>query len=86
MLRVTDNGAGIAPEQLAAIFEPFVQLDNRLSDRRGGVGLGLPISRDLARAMKGELTVVSTPGVGSEFTLTLPRARSRPCTSTEHSR
>jgi signal transduction histidine kinase len=51
-----------------------VQLANGLTERRGGVGLGLTISRDLARAMKGDLTVESTVGVGSRFTLRLPRA------------
>ena len=60
--------------KMSAIFEPFVQLASGLSDRRGGVGLGLAISRDLARAMNGDLTVESTVGVGSRFTLRLPRA------------
>ena len=84
-MRVADNGPGIAAEQLATIFDPFVQLASGLTDRRGGVGLGLALSRDLARAMNGELTVASTVGVGSEFTLTLPRAKSRKPTSTEMS-
>ena len=52
-----------------------MQLTNGLEQRQGGVGLGLAISRDLARAMKGDLTVESTVGVGSRFTVTLPRAR-----------
>jgi signal transduction histidine kinase len=73
-IHVTDDGAGIPDEKLEAIFEPFVQLPNESSDRRGGVGLGLAISRDLARAMNGDLTVSSSPG-GSRFTLELPRAR-----------
>jgi signal transduction histidine kinase len=60
---------------LQAIFDPFVQLSDGLSDRRGGVGLGLAISRDLARAMRGELSVESTLGVGSRFTLELPLVR-----------
>ena len=55
-LRVSDTGIGIAPEKLEAIFEPFVQLKEGLADRTSGVGLGLAISRDLARAMKGDLT------------------------------
>jgi signal transduction histidine kinase len=59
---------------LVAIFEPIVQLANGLTERRGGVGLGLTISRDLARAMEGDLTVESSVGVGSRFTLRLPRA------------
>jgi signal transduction histidine kinase len=74
-IHVADNGPGIPEEKLEAIFDPFVQLSNGLSDRRGGVGLGLAISRDLARAMNGELRVESTVGVGSRFTLQLPRAR-----------
>jgi signal transduction histidine kinase len=73
-IHVADTGPGIPSEQLAAIFEPFVQLANGLTERRGGVGLGLTISRDLARAMEGDLTIESTVGVGSRFTLRLPRA------------
>jgi len=72
---VTDMGPGIRADKLEAIFEPFVQLAEGLNQRQGGVGLGLAISRDLARAMKGDLTVESTLGVGSRFTLTLPRAK-----------
>jgi signal transduction histidine kinase len=71
---VSDAGPGIPGEKLGAIFEPFVQLENGRRDRQGGVGLGLAISRDLARGMKGDLTVESTLGAGSRFTLTLPRA------------
>jgi len=74
LIHVSDNGPGIPADRLAAIFDPFVQLVNGLTDRRGGVGLGLSISRDLARAMNGDLTVESTAGVGSRFTLELPRA------------
>ena len=73
-LSISDTGSGIPPEKLEAIFEPFVQLKEGLADREGGVGLGLSISRDLARAMKGDLTVESTEGKGSRFTLSLPRA------------
>lgn len=73
-LQVSDAGPGIPREKLGAIFEPFVQLKGGARDRQGGVGLGLAISRDLARGMKGDLTVESTVGVGSRFTLTLPRA------------
>jgi len=73
--RVVDTGPGIEPKQLATIFEPFVQLAARLSDERSGLGLGLPVSRDLARAMNGDVTAESTIGVGSSFTLSLPRAR-----------
>ena len=73
-LSISDTGLGITPEKLEAIFEPFVQLKEGHADRKGGIGLGLAISRDLARAMKGDLTVESTEGRGSRFTLSLPRA------------
>jgi signal transduction histidine kinase len=71
-IRVHDNGPGIAPEKQQTIFDPFFQVDRRLSNPREGVGLGLAISRDLARAMGGELDVTSVPGEGSTFTLRLP--------------
>jgi PAS domain S-box-containing protein len=70
---VVDTGHGIASDQLKSIFEPFVQLDRTLASTKEGSGLGLAISRDLARGMGGDLTVESTPGTGSRFTLTLPR-------------
>ncbi|CAN5322934.1 hypothetical protein BH23GEM2_BH23GEM2_01760 [soil metagenome] len=73
-LHVNDTGIGIAPEKHDTVFEPFMQLKEGLSVREGGVGLGLAISRDLARAMKGALTVESVEGKGSRFTLSLPRA------------
>jgi len=73
-VRVRDTGPGIEPEQLGAIFEPFVQLGRTLNSPREGTGLGLAISRDLARGMGGDLSVSSQPGAGSTFTLTLPAA------------
>ena len=72
ILRVSDTGIGIPADRLEVIFEPFVQLKEALADRGGGVGLGLSISRDLARAMDGDLTVESTEEKGTRFTLTLP--------------
>jgi signal transduction histidine kinase len=72
-LSIRDTGLGIAADKLETIFEPFVQLHEGLADREGGVGLGLSISRDLARAMKGDLTVESIEGKGTRFTLSLPR-------------
>jgi signal transduction histidine kinase len=72
-LRVRDNGVGIPPEEQERIFDPFQQVGRRLSQPQEGVGLGLAISRDLARAMAGDLTVQSAPGEGSIFTLRLPR-------------
>ena len=73
-ITVRDTGEGIAAEQLARVFEPFVQADQRFTRPHEGVGLGLAISRDLARGMGGDLTAESTPGLGSTFTLTLPRS------------
>jgi signal transduction histidine kinase len=73
-IAVHDTGIGIAPDRLQAVFEPFFQCDRALSRPAEGVGLGLTISRDLARGMGGDLTVVSAPGVGSTFTVHLPLA------------
>ena len=74
---VDDTGSGIPGDQLEAIFEPFVQVGRTLTATREGAGLGLAISRDLARAMGGDITVKSTLDIGSEFMLTLPRDGSR---------
>jgi len=71
---VADDGTGIPPDQLAAIFEPFVQVNRDYASTHEGTGLGLSISRDLARRMGGDLTVESELGKGSRFTLSLPRA------------
>jgi signal transduction histidine kinase len=73
LVTVRDSGIGIPSEKHGSIFEPFVQLKDGLSDRGTGVGLGLAISRDLARAMKGDLTVESSEGKGARFMLALPR-------------
>jgi PAS domain S-box-containing protein len=73
-VQVTDTGIGIAAEQLEHAFEPFVQIDAKLTRTREGTGLGLAISRDLARGMGGELSAESTLGGGSTFSLTLPAA------------
>ncbi|MGI8547888.1 MAG: ATP-binding protein, partial [Gemmatimonadaceae bacterium] len=77
-IRVHDTGAGIAAEKLEGIFEPFMQVERRLNRPGEGVGLGLAISRELARAMGGDLTVESEPGVGSTFNLTLPSGEEKP--------
>lgn len=72
LVRVRDSGPGIPLEKIEEIFEPFVQLRSPGALPAGGTGLGLPISRDLARAMGGEISATSTLGVGSTFGLTLP--------------
>lgn len=71
-IRVTDTGHGIPANQVERVFQPFVQIDTRLTRASEGTGLGLAISRELARGMGGELAVESEVGVGSTFTLTLP--------------
>ena len=73
-ITVADTGTGIPSEKLASVFDPFVQVDQRLTRANEGVGLGLAISRDLARGMGGDLTAESSLGEGSRFTLTLPLA------------
>ncbi|MEP6691559.1 MAG: ATP-binding protein [Gemmatimonadaceae bacterium] len=73
-IHVQDTGRGIPAEKIGSIFEPFIQLDRTSEEGRSGVGLGLAISRELARAMKGDLVVRSAAGSGSTFTLVLPRA------------
>jgi signal transduction histidine kinase len=74
---VTDTGRGIPVERLSAIFEPFVQVARPSADQRSeGIGLGLAISRDLARRMHGDLIARSTLGKGSTFTFTLPSSQS----------
>jgi two-component system, cell cycle sensor histidine kinase PleC len=71
---VRDTGCGIAPEALPHIFETFRQVDSQLSRRHGGAGLGLAIAQRLAMLMGGGISVESTLGVGSIFTLTVPAA------------
>jgi PAS domain S-box-containing protein len=73
-IRVWDTGVGIAPEKLQTAFEPFVQVGRGLNNPMDGVGLGLAISRDLARGMGGDLISESTVGAGSTFTLLVPKA------------
>ena len=73
-IAISDTGRGIPADQLERIFEPFVQVDRQLTRAsQQGVGLGLAISRELARGMGGELVAESTVGKGSVFTVTLPR-------------
>ena len=75
-IRVEDSGCGMSDEQLGRLFQPFSQADDRVARTHGGTGLGLVISRDLARAMGGDVSVQSKVGIGSQFTFsaTMPLA------------
>jgi adenylate cyclase len=71
-LAVADTGIGMTAEQQAKLFEEFSQADRSTAQRFGGTGLGLALSRKLARMMGGDVTVTSEPGKGSVFTVRLP--------------
>jgi signal transduction histidine kinase/CheY-like chemotaxis protein len=75
---VRDSGIGIEPEAQKRLFNQFQQADASTSRKYGGTGLGLAISQQLAHLMGGEITLVSEPGKGSEFTFAAPFARSTP--------
>ena len=74
MLRVSDNGVGIPPENLKKVFEPFFTTKTHESDGLGGSGLGLSISFEIMRSIGGKISVESTPGVGTSFALNIPMA------------
>ncbi|MBT9512125.1 MAG: MASE4 domain-containing protein [Acidovorax sp.] len=76
--QVIDNGIGMGEATLATLFTAFTQADVSTTRRFGGTGLGLAISGNLAQRMGGRISVASTPGVGSTFTLRLPFARAAP--------
>ena len=71
-ISVTDSGAGIPPEELPHLFERFFQARNQEHAKAGGTGIGLSLTRELVKAMGGEISVESTPGVGSTFLVRLP--------------
>ncbi|MDP3823436.1 MAG: ATP-binding protein [Burkholderiales bacterium] len=76
--KVTDTGIGMDDATVALLFQRFMRADESTSRRHGGTGLGLEISRDLARVMGGDITVRSSPGVGSSFTVSLPLETAQP--------
>jgi signal transduction histidine kinase len=73
-LAVADTGIGLTAEQQAKLFQEFTQADSLTARRYGGTGLGLALSRKLARMMGGDVTVASEPGKGSVFTVRLPES------------
>jgi len=68
---VADTGAGMTPEVIDRLFKPFVQADTSITRKFGGAGLGLAITQNLARLMRGDVELISRAGRGSEFTLTI---------------
>lgn len=72
-ISIADSGIGIAPENLERIFDPFWQVEQRSTRRVGGTGLGLSVSRNLARLLGGDVSVESQAERGSTFTVTLPK-------------
>jgi signal transduction histidine kinase len=82
---IEDTGPGIPAATLEDLFQPFTQADSTINRAFGGAGLGLAISRRLAEAMGGKLTVASTPGQGSTFTLRVPLDSNPPSTGSSSS-
>jgi two-component system cell cycle sensor histidine kinase PleC len=77
LFEVSDSGPGIGQSDIESIFDVFFQVDSSATRKAGGTGMGLAISRNLAELQGGSLTVESTAGVGSSFTLSLPSAKPR---------
>ena len=82
---VLDTGIGIAPENFPNLFEPFTQVDSKLNRQQGGTGLGLSLVKRIAQLHGGDVTVESTVGKGSCFTLTIPYRGTSPSLETESS-
>ncbi len=72
LMKVSDTGIGMTPEQMDRLFKTFSQADASTTSKFGGTGLGLAISRQFARMMGGDITVESSPGVGTTFTIRMP--------------
>jgi hypothetical protein len=72
VLHVDDEGPGIPPEELERVFLPFQRLEPSRNRETGGMGLGLPITRNIARAHGGDVTLQNRPGGGLRATLILP--------------
>jgi signal transduction histidine kinase len=72
VFEVSDSGPGIAAEHLHRVFDAFWQVDQRMTRKAGGTGLGLSVARQLARLLGGDVTVESAVGEGSVFTVDLP--------------
>ncbi|HYD53761.1 MAG TPA: ATP-binding protein [Gemmatimonadaceae bacterium] len=82
VFRVSDTGIGIAPEHQALVFEEFEQVENPLQSRHKGTGLGLPLTRQLARLLGGTVSLESELGAGSTFSVVIPRVYAGPAEPT----
>jgi hypothetical protein len=78
---VTDTGIGIAARHLERVFDSFWQVEQRKTRTAGGSGLGLTVSRRIARLLGGDVSAANVPGTGSRFVFTIPRTRA--CGGTE---
>ncbi|MFZ4126286.1 MAG: ATP-binding protein, partial [Rickettsiales bacterium] len=74
VIQVKDTGIGIAPKDISKVMMPFGQVDNKLSRKYEGTGLGLPLSRKFVELMGGEFTIESELNVGTSVTVRLPKA------------